>query len=30
MGLLDDERRVRELEPQSPELTRLVGALEAP
>jgi ethanolamine ammonia-lyase large subunit len=30
MGLLDDERRVRELEAQSPELTRLVGALEAP
>jgi ethanolamine ammonia-lyase large subunit len=30
MGLLDDERRVRELEPQSPELTRLVGALEGP
>jgi ethanolamine ammonia-lyase large subunit len=30
MGLLDDERRVRELAPQSPELSRLVGALEAP
>ncbi|WP_219418022.1 ethanolamine ammonia-lyase subunit EutB [Pseudonocardia nigra] len=29
MGLLDDERRVRELAPQSPELTRFVGALEA-
>ena len=29
MGLLDDERRVRALAPRSPELARLVDALEA-
>jgi len=29
MGLLDDQRRVRELAPHSPELARLVGALES-
>jgi ethanolamine ammonia-lyase large subunit len=30
MNLLDEERRVRELEPRSPELARMVAALEAP
>jgi ethanolamine ammonia-lyase large subunit len=29
MNLLDDQRRVRELAPRSPELARLVSALEA-